>query len=719
MPSVALNGGGGVMMVSPGRVALWRGTGSGTATNGFTGPDPSSIAGLSGWWDAGTYAGIVNSNGNSLPGWNNAAGGVEDKSGVNATLAAYSFSGTAPAPQATPRLNGTLGGLGLSTLAPPSLPSPGQLLPVMAADTGLSLGAVAMGSGLSWTLYLVWSRPNYLQGGSVLPAQIALVTLGGQVVLAADSGAVTNPRLILFPGTSSQAVLTTSLTRRHTHSIIIRATQGSGVDVWLDGTPVAAGNLNPLPSSVTGPLLFLHAGTAYASAQCWFHEAAIWDHALASGDITTLLSAATRWTRGTRKGVQVFVIGQSNAINAYGDGAWHLLAQGIAWHLGALAYNVTAGSNTANGAAYTMAGGHGVSNVPFSASNAVAQSTSGDYYGSFLEDPGDGSDPAGWALGADGLAVQAFIQAQNAADLEDVSVIAWPWTETDSVRSYTEKAYYNHAVVNLLARVRAMLGASAAAMPMVIWNAIPIGVGTNGGIQAVRETAYDLSVTSGQNVTIAWAQTCNSNPAGGSWDPATGIFTNVNQTADFDHRDATDLLNFGRIAAPVAARSILASTGGDTMASIPSGIPVVGGPAISHVYQATAHSTTLIVTVTHDAGTDLVLPGQASTGVGWTVIDGGSVASPGPQISVTACTRVDATHLELTLASAPVNAQPGLLLFYPFGFGNIYRGDAVTDNYSTLIPPSGWDIAGDLGSAWSTNYPLAATTYPIPVSATP
>ncbi len=718
MPSVALTQTAQhrAMLVAPGRIALWRSAGgSGSSGGSFAGPYPSAISGLTGWWDAGSFAGLVDANGVVLPGWNNPAGGVADKSTVGTTLGAYHYAGNGVPPQATPRLNGQLGGIGLNTVLPPALPASGCLLPTMDGDTGLSLPLAQLGSGSGWTVYLVWSRPNYLQGASVLPSSIALLTLGTTVILGADSGQVASPRLILFPG-SSQTVLTNALERRHTHSIIIRNTPGAGVDVWLDGGQVAHAVANPLAPTLSGPLLFLHSGIPYGAAQCWFHEAATWAHALSSGDITTLLSCATRWVRGARKGVQLVVMGQSNAINAYGIGTWHVLAQGIAWHIGALAYNVIAASAATNGSAYTMNGGHGVSTVPFSGVATAAAPLV--FPSTFLADPLDGSDPSGWSLGADGLAVQAYLAGQSADDLADVSLLVWPWTESDSARPYGDKTYYLDAVVKLLSLTRGMLGRSAASLPLMVWNAIPIGVGTNGGIQMVREATAAIAANSAQNVFIGWPQTCDSNPNNGSWNPATGVFTNPG-SADFDHRDPIDLLRFGKIGAPVAARAILAASGGDTETTIPSGIPAVGGPIISHVYQAVAKTTTLILTITHDAGNDLIVPLLATTGQGFAVMDGGSVAAPGPIIAATACMRIDSTHLQLTLATAPLNAQAGLLLFYPYGYGNIFRGDAVTDNFASVAKPAGWDIGSDLGSAWTLNFPLAATTVPLAVSDTP
>jgi hypothetical protein len=670
---------------------------------------------LAGWWDAGSYAGLVDSNGVPIPAWNNPVGGVSDKSSVGNALSVYHYATATASPQATPRLNGQLGGVGLNTVAPPGLPSfipaSGYVLPQMDLDTGFSLASGAIGAGAGWTVYMVWSRPNWAQGYGA-PTSIALLTSGTNVILAADAQAGSNTRLILFPG-SSQTVLTTSLERRHTHSIIIANAPGAGVSVWLDGTQVAQAASNALPSTVSGSLLFLHSGQGYGSAQCWFHEAAIWHRALAGSDIDTLLSCATRWTRGPRKGIQILVMGQSNAgYQIQTDRSWHVMAQGIAWHLGAIAYGII--GNWGSSGTATCLNGHGISNEPFGTTDATAT-----FQSSFLQDPGDGSDPAGWVLGPDGEGVAYVLGPADTAadDLTDLVMIVWPWTETDSIRPYSDKTYYEHAQVNLLGKLRAMASRSAASLPLMLWNAIPYGSGSTGGMQMVREAAFDLAGTPSENAFIGLPQTSDSNPRGGTWNEVTGAFTPY--TGDPSHRDTIDNVRFGRLAAPVAARAILAATGADIETSIPAGIPVIGGPYISHVYQAIAHSTTIILTITHDAGTDLVLGLQAATGVGFCVMDGGSVASPGNIIAATACARIDATHLQITLASAPTNAQSGLLFFYCYGPGNLYRGNAVYDNFSTRTPPAGWDIAGDLGSAWSLNYPLAATTTPLVVSPAP
>jgi hypothetical protein len=707
--STALIAPGRVMLSGPGRAALWRplrGTGGGGGGT-FAGPYPNAITGISGWWDAGTFDGLLDASARPLPAWNNPAASVADKSGAGNALAAYRVTGST-LPQATPRLNGLLGGVGLNTVVPPTLPQGGYYLPQMDTDQGFRLATTNLGSATGWTWYLVWSRPNWRQG---VTGPITLLGIAGAIVLQADGVRGAGDRLMLFSGAGA-AVLTASLDRRHTHSIVIRNTPGAGVDVWLDGTQVATAVANPLGASASGALFMLHSGVSQGGAQCWFHEAASWPRALAAADIATLLACATRWQRGARKGVMLLITGQSNAVNyALVDGAAHMLAQGVAWFLGALAYNVFAAHNVSD---WTMVAGHGIYDMPGVGSTI--------YPGSFVADPHDGSQPATWQLGSDGLGVQSNLAARIPEDLAECGAIVWIWSETDSYRAYSEKSLFKAGAQRFMALQRAMLpGGTAANMPLVWWNAIPYG--NTDGVQMHREVVAELAADATQGVIIGNPMTADSNARTAGWVAATGVQTG----GDNQHRDQADNQRFAQLAAPIVARALQSLGRGDAFASLPGGIAVVGGPRITHAYRQ--DSSTVILTVAHDIGTDLVVPLLAASGQGFVVMDGGTVSSPGTLRQATACARIDATHLRLTLASPLVNASASCLLFYPYGSfspsgtpgytADMGRGNAVYDNAASLPKPVGWDIGGDLGTGWNLNFPLTATTAPMALSDSP
>ena len=454
----------------------------------------------------------------------------------------------------------------------------------------------------------------------------------------------------------------------------------------------------------------MHEMDLQGAAQLWFHEMATWERALDAADLTTLVACGGRWVLGARKGSSLLIMGQSNSSYFVASGGAQLMANGLAWYWGALAGNIVfqPSGTYLNPARYTQVNGHPISN------STAPLFSPGVGNGTFLTNPGDGSSPSTWALGPDGLATEAFLIGSSAipaaADLADIAAIVWPWTEQDSTAPYSQKALYSGTVVQLAALTRGMLGRTATQLPLLMWNALPYE--TDAGVQMVRESVADIAATPSQNLRIFVAQTADSIPLSATYDAASGTWTG----GDPAHRDETDEVAFGLRGAHVAARAALAASFGDTLISIPLGMPLAG-PFITHAYQRSG--TEIVITLTHDSGTDILVPLQAVNGAGWAVMDGGSVASPGPIITATAANRIDTTHLLVTLASTPANSTSECQIFYPYGSTQIGRGDAVTDNFSTLGWPAGWDMAGDLGQAWAIDFPVQATTYGFALSSTP
>lgn len=697
------------MLRVPGKPVLWRPLRAASVVDedGTQGTAPNSIAGLSGWWDASNFANAADASGNPLAGWGSAIASLIDLSGGQRAATPFCFSSNPNQLIATPRLSGMLGGVGHDL-------GNGPYYPFLDPNLGLQVPNVPMGADVPWTRLLVWSRPNWKQSiyaPYTDSSNHVLICSGSTAVLQLD-GSAGPGQLVLFPGSSSAVMLSSAMTRRHTHAVVIRNTPGIGIDAWLDGLQTAVGVSNPIGGVGLATLLLGHDGADWTGgAQCWFHELASWERALNTQEIGGLTTYTTRWALGMRKGLILTFNGQSNANNAViSAGADVTLAQGIAWWLGAIAYG-RASQTQSNGGPGTMVPGMGIYYQP---------EINPTYAGTFLQDPQDGSDPSGWAVGAMGNNVATFLASLAAEDQSDIAALVLWWSETDSYRSYaTEWDRYQHAARQWIALFRSMIpGATAANVPVVWWNAIPFG--NTDGIQMQREVVASLVADPTQNVIMGNPMTADSNNNGASYDATTGIQTG----GDPAHRDLPDLTLFARRAAAVVARALYATGRNDSLTAIPAGLPIAGGPTIAHAWRQS--NTSVILTIQHDAGSDLIVPLLAQQGQGFLVMDGGSVATPGTLVPAVACVRIDATHLQLTLSQAIVNPSPECFLFYPYGSysptgaptynANMGRGNAVTDNFSSVAKPAGWDIGGDLGSAWNINYPLAATTTPIALS---
>ena len=663
-----------------------------TPVNGTSGRLTQIIAETMGWWDASSPQGLVGPGGSSIETWSAPANMLADLTGNGRDLLPFSNPSSTTLPRGSPHLSGLLGGAGFPVAAKE------LLQPALDATSGWQRPSSVSYTNADWTWYMVWSRPNWRQATGFDAAPVTLLTIGSRPILQLDSSGGSG-RLILFPGTN-QLVVSSSMSRRHTHSIVIQYSARSGLALWLDDVQVAQSVQVP-SEALTGQVLLLHDGNPFGAAQCWFHEAAEWGRALSNHDITTLLSYASRWTRGNRKGLYFIFNGQSNAVNySINDGAAALLARGVAWYLGALSYNVLA--TIGGGTNYTMASGHGLYTV---------RNSGYPYPGSFVADPQDGSNPSDWQMGHDGLAVQQAIAGLHAEDLSDIWTIVWPWNETDSLRQYGESSTFEAAALRFLSFVRSMLGDTTNNIPLIWWNAIPYG--STEGMAMHRSVVQNLVASGSHNVIVGNPQTSDSNPRNSLWDPLTGIAV----AGDTAHRDSIDNLRFAKLAAPVVARALLTSGHVDSLGTIPACIPRRGGPTIAHVYRQT--DTKLVITLIHDSGNDIKVPLQAAAGAGFAVMDGGAPENAGAVVQATFCQRIDATHLLVVLDQPLRNASPACQLFYPYGSAQIGRGNAVTDNFSAMSMTAGWNISADLGPDWSLDFPLSATFSGIPLSDVP
>ena len=168
---------------------------------------------VGGWWDASTSSGLLGPNAAPVAAWNTPGTSLADLSSNGHNLSPFFAQSTSGSPQSAPHLCGLLGGAGYPT------ESAGLLQPSLDPDGGWEAGSFVIGPGSSWTWLVVWSRPNWRQGSGRDADPIALLTVGSTVVLQVDSQSGTN-RLVIFPG-SQEAVLSTKMARRHTHSIVI------------------------------------------------------------------------------------------------------------------------------------------------------------------------------------------------------------------------------------------------------------------------------------------------------------------------------------------------------------------------------------------------------------------------------------------------------------------------------------------------------------------
>ena len=406
--------------------------------------------------------------------------------------------------------------------------------------------------------------------------------------------------------------------------------------------------------------------------------------------------------------------GQSNAGYAETqDGALLAMAQATSFYLQAVGEPAVLTSWVNQGQAGTEVSGIGVMEIV----------TPALYNGAFLANSAGASfsvaTAAVAALGTCGTGYSDYVASLNEAQIGQVNALVSYWGENDSLEySPADKGVYKAAVVNLLAQIRGMLGKTAAELPMLFFGP-PYGLLPNYITYppTLREAWAELDADPAQNFHWAVRQTYDTISRNELWNASTGVASGGN--TDGGHRSATDNVILFKRGALLAARVILEANG-LSAALIPAGLGVGTGPAIT---DATLSGKALMITVTHDGGNDLVVPLLAAKGVGFSLMDGGSTASPGNIIQGISCARVDTTHLLVTLANVPVSPHTQCRLLYPWAGEywalqpdtEIGRGCAVTDNFSAVTKPAGFDINAALGTGWAANMPLCT---PVTVTGT-
>lgn len=570
-------------------------------------------------------------------------------------------------------------------------------------DYAVNVASVPVGAGQAFSVFLVWSRPKQRQPdlGAVSTADVSLLKIGGVDVISLTSIGDGTDTLKLFPAGSP--VTGGALKLRHTHAMRV-VFSGTTVDVWLDGTKVISGAANQITLGATAALSFINA------AHCIFHEAAAYSKTLTTAENNEITAYQSRYPLGERRAAFGVFIGQSNAGNFVTFNAHLTLNRAIAYWTGMISSTLLFANGPIAGGT-TLVSGRGI----YDGGNAL-----------FLNSSSGAANVANWPLGTDGNNVMTSLDSLTPDHKANLRYIGWFWSESDSAMlTYADKATYTAAMKRVFSLMRARLGMSAAQLPVLVINALPFSSAV--GNQTHREVMQDLVDDATLNCHFMLENSADALGQGAVWDSSTGQETTAGNSA---HRDSPAMQSYAhRMAVPISRALMAANSSAgtsDTIAVMHAATPVAPGPRIvSASYEGTAYATTgtVLVTVAHDGGNDLVVPLRGALGVGWKLMDGvsasvsGTPGAPGALISATACSKVSPTQLRVTLASIP-SFPTKAKLHYAYGgnlltgfYSEIGRGNAVTDNFSTIVLPDGWKIAADLGAAYQPDFPLHATTY--------
>lgn len=699
----ALFGGGAANLTSTAGKVLSSGPGA-TLGAGLIGvlpylPNPTSIAGITSW----SYAG------NAAPA---AVASLPDLTG-NGHVVAVNQSGAAITNMVSlggviqDRLVGLLGGLRLEyDVTGTAGGVAADVYPYYDPSGSFSVSGVSFASAVASTVYVVFSRGNLAQtfsgGFAYTSGTIPVVSAGGATLVGitntgADGTTAVLDTLTLFPGTAQAITISSTATQRFTRSLTL-VNNGSTTDVYLDDTKVVTAAANAMIAS----------GVLKLGSNFDLHEIATWNVALGAPAILLLLtnggSMSKRWARGARKAYTAMFVGQSNANHFLGGDSFatplgvQTFAKALRWTLGAIcAMPITGWGYVGTGA---IRDGNPFYDIV----------TPSNPYPWFAYNAGQ--PPSAWALASASAAgpMVNFNPWSGNSRLNGTQPVAmWFWTETDSGQdTYAQQVNFQAARIRAYGQMRTGFGLTAAQFPMYEIAPLPFNVTqTPGNGQGYfQRQSFDAIVATGatNNVQYSIANTSDSLPSGATLN-ANGTFTG----GDTAHRDPTDLVRFGYLMGLQVGASLITQGLGELLVSVPAGVSKANGPKVTSATVSAANTVT--VTVQHDGGSALVVGNpaggsQASNGIGWQIMSGGSLASPGTIFNASACSVVDATHLTLTFPSLGSPTVGTCLLFYGgYGMVDIGPGSAVYDNYASVTPPAGWNPSR-LASGAVLNRPL-------------
>lgn len=307
-------------------------------------------------------------------------------------------------------------------------------------------------------------------------------------------------------------------------------------------------------------------------------------------------------------------------------------------------------------------------------------------------------DWTAWPITTAGANLVAAYSGASAPDKAAIQAINWFQTEYDAagygVNGWADNnpEIWEKAARRLVTAVRAAVGKSAAALPVLFATPFPFSPATNSGTEAVYaaqqrlvdDAAFNAARWGGNLMDMVWDRNDGSGGNDGvlRFHPNQGDQTLVSRRAGYAQ---------ARILGPAWAPGVYRPAAGR-------------GPR--PVYAQWVDGTTIDVFVEHDCGNDLALP--ASPAAGWRVTYGNLA------VTVSSVAKQDGRRLRLTLASScPIAAA--IRVFYSWGAARIIPTPAATGTQGTgavYDNASTWDakaIPAGLTGADRLNFPLHRT----------